>query len=614
MLPLTLGPEILLGLSFCCFLAGYLFLPLAWSVWIELLVIVPLGLGLFFIHRTEWFLVNLAIFFLLMGSFANKPSYPGNHDPIKYYRLSAVKERETTVQAFGKVYERKGSILVATPQTVLCTFRKNKTNLRSGDVLLAASEINPIVPDLNPGSFDPVNYYRSKGIANSSFIKDTFLRVGHVNHWREEITRFRCTLGSIFDRQLAPEEAGLAKALLLGDASEVQSSNKQTFSATGAIHVLAVSGMHVSLFAQMLLIVLSLFHRFLSKTTAQLVCIVVLGNYALLTGLSPSVLRSVIMFTFLQMAQIFGRESNSNHLLLMCAFVMVLLDPPCMYDIGFQLSFLAVLGIFNFQKPIASWLKPTHKVIKFFWETTAVSLAAQSLTLPLTLYYFHTFPNYFLLANLGVAVLSVAAMYLGFFYLIVCAIPILSEMAAFPFQWSLKALIRFLETIANIPGAVAEGYLVAPSMMVLMLLSIALLFYTKIPRIVRVIPLSLIVISVTLSRYQRQSENHLYVLKANTPLFVYKKGSYANVVVPGKTVTDNVRMLCNNYQKIYPLTKIDTTFLLPGDSIAISSISLVHRNDSLYLYQKTLSSISAEKHPLSWKYNQSPKLPVKIAF
>ncbi|NBU92500.1 MAG: hypothetical protein EBS17_06625, partial [Flavobacteriia bacterium] len=86
-LPLTLGPEILLALSFCCFLAGYLFLPLAWSLWIELLVIVPLGLGLFFIHRTEWFLVNLAIFFLLMGSFANNPSYPGNHDPIKYYRL-----------------------------------------------------------------------------------------------------------------------------------------------------------------------------------------------------------------------------------------------------------------------------------------------------------------------------------------------------------------------------------------------------------------------------------------------------------------------------------------------------------------------------------------------
>lgn len=527
-----------------------------------------------------------------------------------FIKLYNVKKMGKVTQAFGLQYQRIGAGLIPTEHTIACTIIRDSIPISPGDIVASFAEITSIVPDNNPGSFDLVNFYRSKGIFMQCFMKDSVLRIAKNPTWRCKVESFRQQLCGIFDQQLKPREAGLAKALLLGYASDVDSSSKAAFSATGAIHVLAVSGMHVALFAQILIVIFGLFHRFIQKRHVQILCLIVLWYYALLTGLSPSVIRSVIMFSLLQFAQILGKESNHNHSLIICAFIMLVFDPNCLLDIGFQLSFFAVIGIFNFQKPLEQLVKTKHTILRFLWSNTCVALAAQALTLPLTLYYFHTFPNYFLIANIGVAVISVAAMYCGFFYLFVCSIPHLGSIAAIPFQFSLKSLHYFLKLVASIPGAIAEGYVISSIICFFLLLAIALLFCSKIPTLLRMVPLTILVIFITVSRNRRQLESHLYLLEGKTPYVVFKNGAYSTVFVPKGGNNNRLKKLCDNYRKIYPTCRMDTVILAEKDSLVLPFFTLQHRKTSLILTIKYRGSEVVDS--LHWAKPLPPRRPRKI--
>jgi competence protein ComEC len=601
-LPLTLGPEVLMALSFVMYLFGFTEGWFAWDFTFHLALTVLLLIFQLYIRNTLAFITIAVVGFFNLGMLSRSTKGEIREEGICYFQLSKIQQYENHFQAYGKQYIRKKNRLIPTDQQVVCTIRKAlipfKT-LQPGDLIAAHGEMNRILSDNNPGSFDVETYYRSKGILYRCFIQDTVKLLGKYPNWQDCVEIYRQQLASIFDRDLSTVESGLAKALLLGDGSSVDSSSKAAFSATGAIHVLAVSGMHVSLFAQILLMFMGIFHRIFQKRVIQVICILVLWNYALLTGLSPSVVRSVTMFTMLQMAQFVGKDSPHNHSVLLCAFVMVVFDPLCILDIGFQLSFLAVLGIFNFQKRIEHWITPQNKIIRFLWSNTCVALAAQSLTLPLTLYYFHTFPNYFLLANIGVAVISVASMYLGFLYLFLCTVPYLGAICAVPFEFSLKALNHFLNTIAHIPGAIAEGYMISIPVCILLLLAIAGLFYSKIHFFFRCIPITLLVIFITVQRYQRQRENHLYLFSGKNPMLVVKNGTSATVLVAKKHMNNTANLICTNYRRIYGLNRLDTVYLQERDSLTLPYLTVLKQQQGLTLTFKKSHFIDAHTFHLA---------------
>jgi competence protein ComEC len=575
-----------MGFSFFAYILGYLTVGSTWNLAIHVIVIFSAIALQFFIRKTMLFLAFVGLSSLSIGHLNQRNNVEIPQEGTSYFRLYNIKRKPNHIQAYGEHYLRKNTRLIPTKNTVVCTLLNPTKQYQPGDLIASYTKISKIISDDNPGSFDVVTYFHSKGIMYRCLINDTVIHIGKYPNWEDKVEIFRQRLSNIFDQHLAAVESGLAKALLLGDGSSVDSSSKAAFSATGAIHVLAVSGMHVSLFAQILLMFLGLFHRFVKKRTIQVVCILVLWYYAILTGLSPSVVRSVTMFTMLQIAQFLGKESPQNHSVLMCAYIMVVIDPNCMMDIGFQLSFLAVLGIFNFHKPMENLFLPKNRVLRFLWSTTCVALAAQSLTIPLTLYYFHTFPNYFLLANLGVAVISVVSMYLGFLYLFVCAIPFLGEICALPFAYSLQALNHFLKIIASIPGAVAEGYVISSTICILLLLAIALLFYQKVPWIIRCVPFTVIMILITVNRYHRQHENHLYLLRGKTPVFVIKQGTTATLFLLKNQSKSSLNTLCTNYRKIYTLNRLDTVYLQERDSLIISNLTILRQRHQLTLTRK----------------------------
>ena len=147
--------------------------------------------------------------------------------------------------------------------------------------------------------------------------------------------------------------------------------------------------------------------------------------YALITGMSPSVSRAVFMFSCLAFAQISGRSFNRINILFFSAFVLLLTNPFLLYDLGFQLSYMAMLGIFLFYDKLSSLLMPSNKILKWIWEGTCIGVSAQLTTIPIVLFNFHIFPNYFVITNIGMmffagAVLStsislVSIFWFGFF-------------------------------------------------------------------------------------------------------------------------------------------------------------------------------------------------------
>jgi competence protein ComEC len=179
--------------------------------------------------------------------------------------------------------------------------------------------------------------------------------------------------------------------------------------------------------------------------------------YAFVTGLSASALRAVIMFSFVIIAGACTRQSSIYNTLAISAFIMLCINPFLIKDVGFQLSFAAILSIVYITPKLSRLLELENQVLNYLWLITCASLAAQIGTAPLSLLYFHQFPVYFLLANLAVIPLAAVILYLGIFTLIFSGVPYLSIGLAFLLKWSVWLLNQATFHTEAIPGALIKN-------------------------------------------------------------------------------------------------------------------------------------------------------------
>ncbi|HJW16041.1 MAG TPA: ComEC/Rec2 family competence protein, partial [Flavisolibacter sp.] len=203
------------------------------------------------------------------------------------------------------------------------------------------------------------------------------------------------------------KEQGLASALLIGYKIDLDKSLVQSYTNTGVVHIIAISGLHLGLIYWLLLLVTQPLAK--TKKTKWLRLLIILSSlwlFSILSGAQPSVMRSVVMFSFLAVGEIISRRSNVYNNLALSAFVLLCYDPFWLWDAGFQLSYAAVLSIIAFYKPIYNWFFFTNKGVDFFWKLVAVTLAAQLLTLPVSIYHFHQLPLLFLFTNIVAVPLS----------------------------------------------------------------------------------------------------------------------------------------------------------------------------------------------------------------
>jgi len=360
------------------------------------------------------------------------------------------------------------------------------SRLLYGDRLMLEAEFTPPEKAQNPDGFDYAAYLKRQGIGASCYVSSGSWQLSDRNErfsLRREADKCRNYLLNVFRKfKIQGDEFAVLAALTLGYTDALQPDLRKSYSATGAMHILSVSGLHVGVVYVVMMFLLG----FLDKTQRQKVIktifiMLFLWAYAFLTGLSPAVIRATFMFTFISIATCFERKSQIYNTIFMSVFFMLLINPNYIYDIGFQLSYSAVLSIVFFQPPVSRLITTKNKVLNWSWDLFAVSIAAQLGTAPFTLYYFHQFPNYFLLTNLVAIPLSSVVIYLAMGLLMVSFIPYLSVAVAFLLNWSLWLLNSLIVGIQHMPYSVSLISLDIRQMIVLFIAIFCLTdyFYSK---------------------------------------------------------------------------------------------------------------------------------------
>ena len=202
------------------------------------------------------------------------------------------------------------------------------------------------------------------------------------------------------------KEAGLAEALLIGYKDDLDKTLVQSYTNTGVVHVIAISGLHLGLIYRILLLVLKPLHTNVTLRWLEADSYIVRSmGIQFMAGAQPSILRSAVMFTFIVAGENFSKGPRST-ILALSAFFLLCYNPFWLWDVGFQLSYSAVLSIVIFMKPVYRLFYVKNKLLDYLWQLNAVTLAAQILTLPVSIYHFHQFPAHFILTNVLAVPLS----------------------------------------------------------------------------------------------------------------------------------------------------------------------------------------------------------------
>ncbi len=367
--------------------------------------------------------------------------------------VEPIQEREKSIKLIVKIQN----------QNRLLYLKKDATSrqLKAGDWIETNVVFQPIAAPKNPDSFDYKKMMARKGIYLSGY--------GDSTHWKKVKSgnpfRLKWMAYNIQQKWslilqkngLKGSEYQVAAAILLGNDDTMEPELKAQYSNAGVSHILSVSGMHVGIIFMIINVLLAPLDQYRkSRFLKAVILLLVIWIYAAITGLSPSVIRSATMFSFVLIGEILKRKTNIFQSLFASLFILLIINPLLLFDLGFQLSYLALFGIVIFQKPIGALWNPKTKIGAYFWSLCSVSIAAQISTFPISIYYFHQFPNYFLLANLLVIFLSFCVMIGGIVVIVFSFIPTISEILGWLLTYLVRLMNQIIEWIQNLPGSVTE--------------------------------------------------------------------------------------------------------------------------------------------------------------
>lgn len=394
--------------------------------------------------------------------------------------------RQKTIRYTAEVLAVVDSMTHTAPSKVYLYIQPDSTRPMPtmGDTLLVRTRIQR---GERLGRFDYGTYLRQQGIAGTGIVwHNQWQYIGHSTPQRFSPKQWQHSLQERYQRcGLEGKELATIAALTLGYKEDLDRKTTQSFQRAGAAHILAVSGLHTGIIYSILLLILTLGGRFKPLYTQRLwrcvqsvIIIAAMWAYAGMTGMTPSVVRSVLMLSLVEVGRMLYRQSLSLNTVAAAAFLILIVRPLDLFSVSFQLSFAAVVALLLFVPAFSrllstGWIRPVplRKTARYVADILAVSLAAQIGTLPLTLYYFGQCSNYFLLTNLLVIPIAWLLVVAAFVVLAVGGLPWIGSSAA----WMCKGLAWLLNTsvewIEHLPGAVSEIRISLP---------MAILLYTAI--------------------------------------------------------------------------------------------------------------------------------------
>ncbi len=327
-----------------------------------------------------------------------------------------------------------------------------------GSILCVCAKPKEVEAPKNPNMFNYKRYLAANNIYHQVYLQngdwhllqnpETFSIKRTANHLQQYF------LKTLKNNGISGSEYAVVSALLLGYTDELDAETLRSYSAAGAVHILSVSGMHVGLVCFLLSFVLKFLDKNRRTRIVKVVTLILfIWFYAFLTGLSPSVMRAAAMFSFVSIGQLWSRKTELVNTLAVSALVLLLFNPFLLLNAGFELSYLAIVGIIFIYNWLYKLWKAPNRIVDWIWQLIAVSVAAQIATGPLAVYYFHQFPTCFLLTNLVAVPLSTLIIYLGVGLLFVSFIPFLGHFLGHILSYLLKGMNESIKFIESLPGS-----------------------------------------------------------------------------------------------------------------------------------------------------------------
>lgn len=349
-------------------------------------------------------------------------------------------------------------------ETILLIYFNPSTNihlLKAGTSIQLLKKPIPISNANNPGGFNFKEYAASQKIFHQVYLTpSTFKILDHtplplstslLNKAKDYV------LNTLEKYIQLSKERSVAEALLIGYKKNLDKELMNAYSNTGVIHIIAISGLHLGMIYALLLWLFKPMNRLKKlQWLKRGIILLILWGFTLLTGAGASVLRAAVMFSFLILGDQLNRPNQIMNTLAASAFCLLLLNPLFLWDIGFQLSYAAVIGIIVFSKPIEKCLYLENKILRHCWQLCSVTIAAQLLTLPMLLYYFNSFPNLFLFTNFIAVPISGLILYLLIGLLAIAPLSFLAKPIGSITEWLIVQLNGFIQNSASLPFALTE--------------------------------------------------------------------------------------------------------------------------------------------------------------
>jgi competence protein ComEC len=504
-------------------LAGYwhqipfvrIVIPLTIGVGVNMFFPMPLPISIFALTISSlallviWKLFQFKIYHVLFGVFFNLVfAFSGtvlhnSHNHLNYkqhftnyksnylvvtlteppqFRKNAIKCKVEVLQCVNHNYSQ------STDGFLMLYFKKDSailTQLSYGSRLLIKNTSKEINGPQNPNEFNYKRYLAFNQIYRQAYLtSENFIVID--KNGGNILWEIAYKAQAFFNKTLltyvqSSSEIAISKALLYGYDDEIEPELVKAYSNTGTLHVLAVSGMHVGLIFWLINLVLKYFDKKkYQRLLKAIISLLVIWAYSLLCGLSPSILRASVMFSFVALGNMVQNRPNIYNTLAASAFTLLLFDSNMLASVGFQLSFLAVLGIVSIQKYLKKWFTFKFWIYNEIWNIVSVSIAAQLATFPLGLLYFHQFPVYFLASNLLIIPLTTGIIFVAIAMIaaagLALIIPIISYVAlglGFTVKWLIYATNIIVLWIEKLPFSYITGIQITEIETILIFIAVA---------------------------------------------------------------------------------------------------------------------------------------------
>lgn len=348
-----------------------------------------------------------------------------------------------------------------TKGNALIYFRKDssKPSLQYGSQIIVIKNLLPIINAGNPGGFNYAQYCAFQKIHFQVFLNDKEYAVLpnlNTNYFDNLILKTKLKVLKILRKNITePNQLSIAEALLIGHRDDLDRDLVQSYSNTGVVHIIAISGLHLGMIYGLLILLFKPFRRFKSTNFLKPIFILlVLWGFCFVAGAAPSILRSAVMFSFIVVGEAMSKKTTIYNSLAASAFLLLLINPFNLWDVGFQLSYCAVLSIVAFQKKIRNLFYIKNKLIRFLWNLNAVTLSAQVLTLPIVLYHFHQFPTLFIVTNLIAVPFSGLILYMEILLILINSFITLSLILGNVIGYCINLMNKFILFADSLPFSV----------------------------------------------------------------------------------------------------------------------------------------------------------------